>query len=206
MGEKKKMPKKGKIMIAVFITLLLVLSGVTIKLFNSDKNHQVEKETTNTDKVEVKEEKKEEQKEKTESEQEEIPSEIDTPKEDTSSVSTNNNVSNNTNSSNKQTNTPSVNNNNTVSPPVVKEEPKKVEVWEQLGISEYDYYNTPANGWSVDVPVKDCGNRENCVTVCQEKANAYLESFKSGRYRCTSLNSHSRAYLGEHISYFDLES
>lgn len=90
--------------------------------------------------------------------------------------------------------------------------PKQNNPWDELNISEYDYYYSPAWTWQkVDFGIylsetaKKCSNISECTTKCQEYGNQYIEEFDGG-YRCHEVYSHSGNYLGEYFSYFQLES
>lgn len=96
---------------------------------------------------------------------------------------------------------------------VTKEEPKKEEVvpkeeevkpkiaWEELGISEYDYYHKPMWSWGrVDFSIETYKTYEKTREACITKGEEY---FKQGLgYSCTSINSYSGDYLGEMIKTF----
>ena len=85
------------------------------------------------------------------------------------------------------------------STPVVKnppEPPKKEQTaWESLGISEYDYYNSPMWSWArVDYSVKNYGNFEQTHQACIDAGNN-MEDIIS--FSCTNINSYSGDYLGD---------
>lgn len=82
------------------------------------------------------------------------------------------------------------------SPPVVEQpKPKEKTPWEELGISEYDYYNKPMWSWvSVTYSVKIYGSETEARKQCQ------LDCDNSGRdCRCITVNSYSGDYLGEYL-------
>lgn len=96
---------------------------------------------------------------------------------------------------------------------VTKEEPKRDEVvpkeeevkpktaWEELGISEYDYYHKPM--WSrgrVDFSIETYKTYEKTREACITKGEEYFEQGLG--YSCTSINSYSGDYLGEMIKTF----
>ena len=84
---------------------------------------------------------------------------------------------------------------------VVTEEVKKLTAWEELGITESDYYNKPMWSWArIDFSVKDYKTYEKTREACIAKGEEY---FKEGLgYSCTSINSYSGDYLGEMIKTF----
>lgn len=86
----------------------------------------------------------------------------------------------------------------------VKEEPKKKptsNAWDELGISEYDYYNKPMWNWArIDFSIKDYKTYEKTREACVSKGEEY---FNEGYgYSCTSINSYSGDYLGEMLKTF----
>ena len=96
---------------------------------------------------------------------------------------------------------------------VTKEEPKKEEVvpkerevkpktaWEELGISEYDYYHKPMWSWGrVDFSIETYKTYEKTREACITKGEEYFEQGLG--YSCTSINSYSGDYLGEMIKTF----
>lgn len=89
-------------------------------------------------------------------------------------------------------------------PEEVKEEPKKEptsNAWDELGISEYDYYNKPMWNWArIDFSIKDYKTYEKTREACVSKGEEY---FNEGYgYSCTSINSYSGDYLGEMLKTF----
>lgn len=118
-------------------------------------------------------------------------------------------------SNNSNTNKQESNTNNTTS---VKEESNKVEennskvetndnnkeetnnstetkVWEQLGMSEYDYYNKPIWTWAT----KTHNTLDSCVDDGEKAKQEELDknSGKAVIYTCHHLYSHSGNYVGE---------
>lgn len=88
----------------------------------------------------------------------------------------------------KEESTPVVN--NTTEPPK-----KEQTAWESLGISEYDYYNSPMWSWArVDYSVKNYGNFEQTHQACIDAGNN-MEDIIS--FSCTNINSYSGDYLGD---------
>lgn len=80
----------------------------------------------------------------------------------------------------------------------IKETPKKIEIWDELGITEYEYYNTPMWKWAtVDFSIEKYGTQDACFNACTE----YGESTGMG-YSCSIINSYSGRYLGEMIELF----
>lgn len=80
-----------------------------------------------------------------------------------------------------------------------KETPKQENnIWDELGITENEYYNSPAWKWAkVDFHIDKYGSQENCLNACIE----YGESTGMG-YSCSTINSYSGRYLGEMIKLF----
>ena len=79
--------------------------------------------------------------------------------------------------------------------PIINDAKTKISAWEELGISEYDYYNKPMWSWAtVDYSIKDYGNYTNTHQACIDAGNK-LEDILS--FSCTTINSYSGAYLGD---------
>ena len=84
---------------------------------------------------------------------------------------------------------------------VVIDEVKEMTIWEELGITESDYYNKPMWSWArVDFSIKDYKTYEKTREACIAKGEEYFEQGLG--YSCTSINSYSGDYLGEMIKTF----
>lgn len=213
------MRKKIVILTLIIVLLLLVIGiGFTIYKNNELKDNKtiVDKEKSTKDKTE-KDEKVEIVEDNSESEEsEEIKEEknndsvttkeqTDTPKEE---IKNPNEVI--TKPSNNQTykeDNPSNNTKQEVNVPqdnkVETLKPVEKKPWDDLGISEYDYYNKPAHSWAeVDFSVKNYGTQELTLKACQDYGNSYIAEH-SGGYWCNSVNSYSGDYLGEDFDYYN---
>ncbi len=80
-----------------------------------------------------------------------------------------------------------------------KEEEKviviKKQPWEELGVSEYDWYHKPVHYWMrVDYNVSSCSSVSNCESLCIKDAEelAYTENVS-----CIQVYTYSGSYLGE---------
>ena len=79
-----------------------------------------------------------------------------------------------------------------------QEEKKEMTAWEELGMSEDDYYNKPAWSWAkIDFAIEKYGSQENCFNACIK----YGEESGMG-FSCSTINSASGRYLGEMIKLF----
>lgn len=79
---------------------------------------------------------------------------------------------------------------------------KKDTPWDSLGITEYEFYNSPAHSWAeLDFKISDYGSREATLNACKEYGNKYIAE-NSGGYFCDSVNSYSGDYLGEDIDFY----
>lgn len=77
-------------------------------------------------------------------------------------------------------------------------EQKEMTAWEELGMTEDEYYNKPAWNWArVDFPVEKYGSEEACFNACIK----YGEESEMG-FSCSTINSASGRYLGEMIKLF----
>ena len=73
-----------------------------------------------------------------------------------------------------------------------------INAWDELGITENEYYNSPAWSWArVDFAIEKYGSQEKCLNACIE----YRESTGMG-YSCSTINSYSGRYLGEMLKIF----
>lgn len=73
-----------------------------------------------------------------------------------------------------------------------------INAWDELGVTENEYYNSPAWSWArVDFAVEKYGSQEKCLNACIE----YGESTGMG-YSCSTINSYSGRYLGEMLKLF----
>lgn len=92
---------------------------------------------------------------------------------------------------------------------VTKSETPKVEQpkvekkpWEELGISENDYYNKPMWNWmTVEFDVNTYGSQSAAESACRDSGNKKSEAEGLG-FSCTNVLSYSGKYLGEHIKFF----
>lgn len=73
---------------------------------------------------------------------------------------------------------------------------EKQTPWDDLGITEYDYYNKPMWSWArVDYSIKEYKTYELAQKACIEDGNNIMDEILS--FSCTSVNSYSGDYLGE---------
>lgn len=108
----------------------------------------------------------------------------------------------------QETNSSSENNGKSESSPIEKpkeptqeipeEKPKENNPWDDLGISENDYYNKPMWSWArVDFSIDKFGSQDECFKACTQAG----EDSGMG-YSCSSINSYSGKYLGEMLDLF----
>jgi len=118
--------------------------------------------------------------------EQESPNESQTTKEE---KKTNNSSSNNTSSNQNKKEESSSNTQDN------KQSVESKPVWEELGISEYDYYHKPMWSWArVDYSVDTYGTEEATHQACIDAGNK-LENITS--YTCYNINSYSGDYLGD---------
>ena len=73
---------------------------------------------------------------------------------------------------------------------------EKQTPWDELGITENDYYNKPMWSWArIDYSIKEYKTQELAQKACIEDGNNMLDEILS--FSCTSINSYSGDYLGE---------
>lgn len=87
----------------------------------------------------------------------------------------------------------------------------EIKPWDDLGISEYDYYHKPAWKWqTVDFelngtnPINSCSSESDCRNKCIIYGNQYISEHPGG-YSCNTVNSYSGDYLGEYFDFFEVE-
>lgn len=123
-----------------------------------------------------------------------------------SNNATGNNSSNNNSNSTANNSSSSNNDNNNSKPdtPKVDEPSKDPTAWEELGISEYDYYNKPIWSWArIDFSIDDYGTEENTHNACISKGNQLMEESNNGLgFSCQSILSYAGNYLGEMMKTF----
>lgn len=213
------MNKKILITIITLISIiLLVVVGIYIfknKDTSTNKNNEV-KETLkeeNQNNSEINVDKNEEQND------EEIEESDDKDDEDVESNSNDVDNSIKENNSNNEVSTPNkdnsnnnnTNQNNNVSDNTTDDSPKEQTPWEKLGITEYEYYNTPVWSWqNVDFGVdlegdKYCANETDCLSKCQQYGDEYLSQNNNGGYNCDDVLSYSGRYLGIDFEFFELQ-
>lgn len=213
------MNKKILITIITLISIiLLVVVGIYIfknKDTSTNKNNEV-KETLkeeNQNNSEINVDKNEEQNDETieesdDKDDEDVESDSNDVDNSIKENDSNNEVStpNKDNSSNNNTNQ-----NNNVSNSTTDDSPKEQTPWEKLGITEYEYYNTPVWSWqNVDFGVdlegdKYCANETDCLSKCQKYGDEYLSQNNNGGYNCDDVLSYSGRYLGIDFEFFELQ-
>lgn len=213
------MNKKILITIITLISIiLLVVVGIYIfknKDTSTNKNNEaketLKEENQNNSEIDV--DKNEEQND------EEIEESDDKDDEDVESNSNDVDNSIKENDSNNEVSTPNkdnssnnnTNQNNNVSNSTTDDSPKEQTPWEKLGITEYEYYNTPVWSWqNVDFGVdlegdKYCANETDCLSKCQQYGDEYLSQNNNGGYNCDDVLSYSGRYLGIDFEFFELQ-
>lgn len=215
------MNKKILITIITLISIiLLVVVGMYIfknKDTSTNKNNEVKEtlkeENQNNSEINVDkndEQSDEEIEESNDKDDEEVESNLNdvdnSIKENNSN--TENSTSNKDNSNNNNTNQ---NQNNNVNNSTPDDSTKEQTPWEKLGITEYEYYNTPVWSWqNVDFGVdlegdKYCANESDCLSKCQKYGDEYLSQNNNGGYNCDDVLSYSGRYLGVDFEFFELQ-
>ena len=189
------MKQKIIIMVLVLITLFAV-SFVILKLQTNKDSEIIENNTSesiNNDNLEeLEQDNKEDELTDDNSNDEEKTIEHESPKESQTTKEekkTNNSSSNNTSSNQNKKEESSSNKKDN------KQSVESKPVWEELGISEYDYYHKPMWSWAkIDYFVDTYGTEEATHRACIEAGNK-LENITS--YTCYNINSYSGDYLGD---------
>ena len=199
------------ILLTLVLIVVAVLSTSIIYHYSVSKNKETNSIPNNIDNVIDKDSNKDDSNSITNEEQEDNDS---IKEEQTSNIDekpkVENNTSNNekTKKENKPTN-PSNSGTTTTTPnyqpPKVEEKPPKEQTaWEELGISEYDYYHKPVWSWArIDFSVDDYGTEENTKNACISKGNKLMKESEEGLgFSCQSILSYAGNYLGEMMETF----
>lgn len=189
------MKQKIIIMVLVLITLFAV-SFVILKLQTNKDSEIIENNTSesiNNDNLEeLEQDNKEDELTDDNSNDEEKTIEQESPKESQTTKEekkTNNSSSNNTSSNQNKKEESSSNKKDN------KQSVESKPVWEELGISEYDYYHKPMWSWAkIDYSVDTYGTEAATHQACIDAGNK-LENITS--YTCYNINSYSGDYLGD---------
>lgn len=201
-----------KKIVIIFIVILLSLSGMfgIYKFYNSKK---IDNKTTEN--IIKKNDEKKIEKDKASETKDDNQEVKDSPKnEEEQNENTENNKTESKTESNKTENNNQVVQSNTKREEqskqnVTKSETPKVEQpkvekkpWEELGISENDYYNKPMWNWmTVEFDVNTYGSQSATESACRDSGNKKAEAEGLG-FSCTNVLSYSGKYLGEHIKFF----
>lgn len=215
---------KSRKMITILITIIILVIGiVSYVILSQDNKKESLSNLSDKKSIKVKIEEKEKvedlkvEEKEDESATEENKTEVsntskEKEKKETTSQSTTNTNDNNSRVSQEQTTNTNQsvksetysNDNNTqqqtnviqnTTPEPVHEQTE----WEKLGISEYDYYNSPMWSWArVDYKVSDYGSYESAHQNC---INAGLDKQETDEnlisFSCTQINSYSGNTLGD---------
>lgn len=177
------------------IIILIIVSGITCFIFfGKSKNvENVEKENVVEKSTKVKEEQS-----NTES------TSIDESKEETIAPTQENDTKTPEVKKEENKSDNSIKESNTKQNTTVVEEKKTEEkktAWEELGISEYDYYHKPMWSWArIDYSIDEYKTEGKTKEACESKGNEYFEQGLG--YSCTSVVSYAGTYLGEMLKTF----
>lgn len=191
-----------KIIISV-IAILIIASGITCFILNTkdkklDDSHDIStiNEKVNIKDNELSDEKSKIEKDETVEQLNDNTSESKEQKENIVKQPQGKNKEKKSDNGNKSNNTKQ----NTTVVEEQKPEVKKND-WEELGISEYDYYHKPMWSWQrIDYSIDEYKTEQKTKEACLSKGEEY---FKQGiGYSCTSVNSYAGTYLGEMLKTF----
>ena len=201
-----------KKIVILFIVILLSLSGMfgIYKFYNSKKidNKTTENIIKKNDEKKIEKDKASETKDdnqevkdspKNEEEQNENNENNKTESKPESNKTENNNqvVQSNTKREEQSKQNVTKSETSNVEQPKVEKKP-----WEELGISENDYYNKPMWNWmTVEFDVNTYGSQSAAESACRDSGNKKAEAEGLG-FSCTNVLSYSGKYLGEHIKFF----
>ena len=188
--------KKKLIIISIVLIVVFSISFVVLKIQSNKNNENVEdntKESLNIDSKEITQEVDQNETKDNNSNKEEKIEEQETPKE-----KQNTNEEKKTNSNSNKNTQSSIQEKKEEATTTTQDNKQSVEskkVWEELGISEYDYYHKPMWSWArIDYSVDTYGTEEATHQACIDAGNK-LENITS--YTCYNINSYSGDYLGD---------
>lgn len=201
-----------KKIVIIFIVILLSLSGMfgIYKFYNSKKidNKTTENIIKKNDEKKIEKDKASETKDdnqevkdslKNEEEQNENNENNKTESKTESNKTENNNQVVQSNTKREEQSKQNVTKSET---PKVEQPKVERKPWEELGISEYDYYNKPMWNWmTIEFDVNSYGTQYAAESACRESGNKKAEEEGLG-FSCTNVLSYSGKYLGEHIKFF----
>lgn len=191
------------------LTILLVIVGISIYMISDKITNDPKTNLDNIEQINVIEEKIEKEVINNESSYESVTNNKQDNNKDSgiSSNSTSNinkddkksntNINSNVVDENKiENNSTQVENNSTQIENDSTSQVEKQSPWDDLGITEYEYYNKPMWSWArVDYSIKEYGTQESTQEACINVGNNMLDDILS--FSCTSINSYSGDYLGE---------
>ena len=211
--------KKRKLLVILSVMVLLLCSiGIILyarenlkandKNANSNVMEKEEKKKEESDKVDVQIEETNKNVEENQTSTKEVESKDsnddkttskETMKENSNPTTSNNNSTsknNSTTSSSSTTNSNNIEKKDTTTP--AQEVPKQPTAWEQLGISEYDYYNSPMLKWQKvthsDFDSCDASGKEAIKVKINPETGESYQDYTS--YWCYGVNSYSGRSLG----------
>ena len=201
-----------KKIVIIFIVILLSLSGMfgIYKFYNSKKidNKTTENIIKKNDEKKIEKNKASETKDDNQEVKDSLKNEEEQNENNKNNKTESKPESNKTENNNQvvQSNTKreEQSNQNVTKSETSKVEQPKVErtPWEELGISEYDYYNKPMWNWmTVEFDVNTYGSQSAAESACRDSGNKKAEAEGLG-FSCTNVLSYSGKYLGEHIKFF----
>lgn len=188
--------KKKLIIISIVLIVVFSISFVVLKIQSNKNNENVEdntKESLNIDSKEITQEVDQNETKDNNSNKEEKIEEQETPKE-----KQNTNEEKKTNSNSNKNTQSSIQEKKEEATTTTQDNKQSVEskkVWEELGISEYDYYHKPMWSWArINYSVDTYGTEEATHQACID-AGSNLENITS--FACYNINSYSGDYLGD---------
>ena len=201
-----------KKIVIIFIVILLSLSGMfgIYKFYNSKKidNKTTENIIKKNDEKKMEKDKASETKDDNQEVKDSLKNEEEQNKNNENNKTESKPESNKTENNNQvvQSNTKreEQSKQNVTKSETSKVEQPKVEKkpWEELGISENDYYNKPMWNWmTVEFDVNTYGSQSAAESACRDSGNKKAEAEGLG-FSCTNVLSYSGKYLGEHIKFF----
>ena len=198
--------------IFIFLTIIVIIGATILIAFclKDDKKELTDNKVKINEEIKIDKsnDKKEEEvvnekpveedstKKVSESKKETKTEKIESNKNTTQSNSQKTTTTTSSNNKTEQSNSSATTNSNTTT---TTEQPKPKPIWEQLGMTEDQYYNKPMYNWEhVDFSVEKYGSEKAATDACLKYGDNY-EPYLNGEvsYNCSTVTSASGKYLGE---------
>lgn len=186
--------------IFIFLTIIVIIGATILIAFclKDDKKELTDNKVKINEEIKIDKsnDKKEEEVVNEKPAEEEPTKKVESNKNTTQSNNQKTTTTTSSNNKTEQSNSSATTNSNTTT---TTEQPKQKPIWEQLGMTEDQYYNKPMYNWEhVDFSVEKYGSEKAATDACLKYGDNY-EPYLNGEvsYNCSTVTSASGKYLGE---------